>query len=81
MARPCQFFYFFTDKVLIFIYPELWYDKIMKKETRKQLEKDFVENLKAEMRNAPKDKVMAIVYLLAFLSAISAIAALLYLFH
>ena len=79
MTRPCQFFYFFTEKVLI--YPELWYDKIMKKETRKQLEKDFMENLKAEMKNAPKDKVMAIVYLLAFLSAISAIAALLYLFH
>ena len=59
----------------------MWYDKIMKKETRKQLEKDFMENLKAEMKNAPKDKIMAIVYLLAFLSAISAIAALLYLFH
>ncbi len=57
----------------------LWYHKPMDKKERKQLEKAFWQQLRADLKNMPGDKKMAILYILAFLSVISAIAAVIWL--
>ncbi|MGN0962225.1 MAG: hypothetical protein ACI4PP_01455 [Clostridia bacterium] len=51
----------------------------MDKKERQQLEKDFMEQLREDLKNMPSDKRMAILYILAFLSVISAIAAVIWL--
>lgn len=57
----------------------IWYDSYMDKNERKQLEKEFIRHLKEDLKNASREKWMAIIYLLAFLSMISAIAAVIWL--
>lgn len=51
----------------------------MKKEERKELEREFWKNFRENIGDAPKDKIIAVVSVLAFLSVLSAIAALVWL--
>lgn len=51
----------------------------MDKKEREQLEKDFLKHLKESLNELSGDKKMTIFYILAFLSVISAIAAVLWL--
>ena len=52
----------------------------MDKNERKALEEAFFKQLKTELKTASKEKWLAVVSVLAFLSVISAIAFLLWLY-
>jgi hypothetical protein len=51
----------------------------MDKEQRRELLRSFLRNLRDELGRFPREKWLAVVYLLAFLSVLSAIAALIWL--